>query len=189
HGINEFAGCLPLLLQWPVTLLMYNVILHYQFHFAQSTFLWVNPAAGDAAANLPFPLTGFFGHHLGEQDMLMLIVYTFSMYLTTKLMPSTPPSDPQQAEQQKMMTIMMPAIFFIMLLQWQPASAFVLYWFVSNLLALGQQWIIYRTLPTPPPILIEDSDGNGGTAAGAASPDPKPLAPNPKLVSPKNRKK
>jgi YidC/Oxa1 family membrane protein insertase len=195
HGINEFAGCLPLLLQWPVTLLMYNVILHYQFHFSQATFLWINPAAGELATRLPFPFTGFFGHHLGENDMLMLIVYAGSMYLTTKLMPSTPATDPQQAEQQKTMTVMMPAIFFIMMLQWQPASAFVLYWFTSNVLALGQQWIIYRTLPTPPPLIIN----NGGDAAdsgegkGGDNPRSGPggttLTANPKLVSPKNKRK
>jgi membrane protein insertase Oxa1/YidC/SpoIIIJ len=116
------------------------------------------------------------------------------MYLTTKLMPTQPATDPAQAEQQKMMAITMPIVFFIMMLQWQPASAFVLYWLVSNILGLGQQWVIYRMLPTPPPLIIVNKDGdaagkNGADGNGADSGGEKPLTANPKLVSPKNRKK
>lgn len=183
HGINQFAGCLPALIQMPVTLLMYQVILHYQFHFTQTHFLWVNPQSGDFASHLPFPLTGAFGHHLGEPDLVMLLIYAASMFVQSKLMPVTS-TDPTAIEQQKMMAVTMPAFFFVMMLQWQPASAFVLYWFVSNLLTLGQQAIINRSLPTLPPLVLADVDGDI-TGANEA----KPLTANPKLVSPKNKRK
>jgi YidC/Oxa1 family membrane protein insertase len=195
HGINQFAGCLPMLLQMPITLFMYQVIMYYQFHFTQSTFLWINPSSHGASLNLPPPLTGQIGANLGENDLLLLIVYAISMFLTTKLMPTTPATDPQMAEQQKMMTVTMPIIFFVMMLQWQPASAFVLYWLVSNILGLGQQWAIYRTLPSHPPLIIASKDGgdtasDGATANGdSGTSDSKALTANPKLVSPKNKKK
>lgn len=187
HGINQFAGCLPMLLQMPVTIFMYQVILHYQFHFANSTFLWINPASGDWAAKLPWPLTGALAHNLGEQDLLMLVIYAISMFVQSKLMPVNS-TDPQVIEQQKMMAVTMPAFFFVMMLQWQPASAFVLYWFVSNILSLIQQAIIYRTLPPMPPLVLSDSGSlvpeGDGTGGGAAA-----LTANPKLVSPKNKRK
>lgn len=187
HGFNPFAGCLPALIQLPVTYGMYAVILNYQFHFRPCTFLWINPANGDAATHWPPPLTGAIGHNMSEMDMILLVIYGVSMFLQTRFSLQAT-TDPQQAEQQKSMAVTMPAIFFIMMLQWKPASAFILYWFLSNLLAIGQQWWIYRTLPTPPPLVI----GGGGNGAKSAADDAtatKPLAANPKLVSPKNRRK
>ncbi len=199
HGINPMAGCLPAIAQAPVTIAMYQVILHYQFHFTKTSFLWVNQTNGAASQLWPAPLTGIVGHHLGELDYPLLILYAASMFLQTKL---TPASDPATAEQQKVMSIMMPGIFFIMMLQWQPASAFVLYWLVSNLIAIGQQWFIYKRLPNLPPIIGAETaaemaaegkrvDGVTGTLATdlpGARTGPRMVA-NPKLVSPKNRKK
>jgi YidC/Oxa1 family membrane protein insertase len=198
HGINQFAGCLPMLLQMPITLGMYQVILHYQYHFTQSHFLWINPAMGSVGATLPSPLTGTLAHNLSEPDLPLLIVYAISMFLQSKLMPTTPTTDPAVAEQQKMMAVTMPVMFFIMMLQWQPASAFVLYWFISNVLGLLQQWYIYRTMPSFPPLVLSGDGGPAGSGSpngmGLISPAggesvAKPMQANPKLVSPKNKRK
>jgi YidC/Oxa1 family membrane protein insertase len=192
HGINQFAGCLPMLLQMPITLGMYQVILHYQYHFTQSHFLWINPATGAFGATLPSPLTGTLARNLSEPDLPLLIVYAISMFLQSKLMPTTPTSDPAVAEQQKMMAVTMPLMFFVMMLQWQPASAFVLYWFISNVLGLLQQWYIYRTMPSLPPLVLSGDTG----VAGGIAPDgaggngaAKPMQANPKLVAPKAKRK
>jgi YidC/Oxa1 family membrane protein insertase len=196
HGINQFAGCLPMLLQLPITLGMYQVILHYQFHFRQATFLWINPASGNFGATLPPPLTGTMAHNLSEPDLPLLIVYAISMFLQSKLTPTTPTTDPAVAEQQKMMAVTMPLMFFVMMLQWQPASAFVLYWFISNVLGLLQQWYIYRTMPAMPPLVLSGDGGgtmpsNGNTSLSPTGGDGvgKPMQANPKLVSPKNKRK
>jgi len=188
HGINQFAGCLPVLLQAPVTLAMYQVILHYQFHFSQTTFLWMNPEAARASTQFPAPFTHAIAHNLGEHDLFLLVIYAISMYLQTKLMPTTPTMDPQQIEQQKIMSIMMPMTFFVMMLQWQPASAFVLYWFISNVLGLIQQAIIYKTLPPVEPFVPKTSIDDMVTVSGEGD-APKPMVANPKLVSPKNKRK
>lgn len=200
HGVNEYAGCLPMLLQLPVTYFMYMVILNYQFRFSGTSFLWINPTMAEVSAKWPWPLTHAFGHSLGEPDLLLLVIYAISMYLQTKLMPTTQPSDPAQAEQQRMMTVTMPIVFFVMMLQWQIASAFVLYWFASNVLSLGQQALIYKSLPQLPPLEIKpdsDSDGkNGSGPAGPAGPsggngaeEKKPMTANRRLVSPKTRRR
>ncbi len=185
HGFNPFAGCLPALVQMPVTLGMYQVILAYQYNFRACNFLWINPGNGDAASHFPAPFSGFIGHNLSELDMILLVIYGISMFLQMKI---TPASDPSQADQQKMMAVTMPIMFFIMMLQWKPASAFVLYWFVSNLLSMAQQWWIYRTLPKLPPLVIAGSE-NAAKNGSAGGGETKTLTANPKLVSPKNRRK
>ncbi len=190
HGINQFSGCLPALLQWPVTIVMYRVILYYQYHFRDSHFLWINPSSAQASQTFPWPLTGALAHNLGEQDLLLLLLYAVSMFAQSKLTPVSPSADPSVVEQQKMMSTIMPVMFFVMMLQWQLPSAFVLYWLVSNVFFVAQQWYINKHLPTPPPFVLGETgakvvnpgDGSGDAKSGA-------LAPNAKLVSPKNRKK
>jgi YidC/Oxa1 family membrane protein insertase len=144
HGVNPMGGCLPALAQIPVFLLMIQLINNYQFSFRDATFLWITPALGDLSQMWPAPLKGQIGHHLGEQDLILLVLYAGTMFVQMKLSP--PPTDPTQAEQQKMMSTTMPVIYFVMMLQYQLPSAFVLYYFVSNILGVGQQWFIQRQL-------------------------------------------
>lgn len=172
HGVNEYAGCLPMLLQLPVTYFMYMVILNYQFKFNNTYFFWINPSLAEMSAKWPWPFAHAIGPNLGEPDLLLLVIYAISMYLQTKLMPTSTPTDPAQADQQRMMTITMPIVFFVMMLQWQIASAFVLYWFASNVLGLAQQAIIYKSLPQLPPLVIKsdaDADTRNGSGPATAS--------------------
>lgn len=208
HGVNPFASCLPLLLQMPFLILLYQCIAHYQYQFTRDTFLWINPQQAAASAQWPAPLGNWhlIGHNLGEQDVILLAIYAFSFYLQTKLNPVT---DPAQAEQQKVMAVTMPAMSFIMMLQWQLPAAFVLYWFLSNTLSVAQQWWLRRVDPMPTAAdtaAITDamdatpSDDaprggsgngkpktiNGGSGGGAVQKGT--LSANPRLISPKNRK-
>lgn len=187
HGVNQFAGCLPLLAQWPITILMYQVIAHYQFHFTKHFFLWINPANGAASQNWQFPFKGAIAPNLAEADLLLMIAYAVSMYFQTRYSPSMS-ADPAQAEQQKQMAIISPMMLFFFMWQGQWASAFILYWLMSNVLTLAQQWIIYRQLPEVKPLIL-DEKGNVVGAEDAPKPVNAPLTPNPRLISPKNRKK
>lgn len=212
HGYNPMAGCLPALLQIPFTWGMFYVISLYQHHFSQATFLWINPEMGALSQSWPAFLAGSIARNLSEHDLPLLILYTVSMFLQMKMSPA--PADPQQAEQQRIMAMTMPTVFFFIMLQGRWPSAFVLYWFLSNLLGMLQSWIINRSLPTPPPLVInsDDEDGSGDNGSGgeparrkqSAGPVPaagasvsassagsssRPLAANPRLVSPKNKKR
>ncbi|GAB4462427.1 MAG: hypothetical protein OHK0029_29260 [Armatimonadaceae bacterium] len=196
HNINEFAGCLPMLLQLPVTYFMYMVILNYQFRFTKTHFLWMNPNLSEISTSWPWPFTHAIAANLGESDLLLLVIYAVSMFLQTKLMPTTTPTDPQQAEQQRMMTFMMPIVFFVMMLQWQIASAFVLYWFASNVLGIAQQRIIMKSLPELPPLVIKGeaddsaaSTAGDGATGGATADAAKKNRASKRLVSPKTRRR
>lgn len=200
HGVNEYAGCLPMLLQLPVTYFMYMVILNYQFKFSGTSFFWINPTLAEVSAKWPWPFAHAIAPNLGEPDLLLLVIYAISMYLQTKLMPTSTPTDPAQAEQQRMMTVTMPIVFFVMMLQWQIASAFVLYWFASNVLGLAQQAMIYKSLPQLPPLEIKadaDSDTKNGSTPGTGSATAgedgdtakKALSANRRIVSSKTRRR
>jgi YidC/Oxa1 family membrane protein insertase len=187
HGINEFAGCLPALAQWPITMLMYYVIVYYQFHFRYSNFAWVRPEVATASLTWPAPLTGIVAPNLSEQDLPLLFLYAAAMWVQAKLTPVTPNADPAVIEQQKMMANMMPIILLVTMLSWQPPAAFVLYWIISIVFGAGRYWFINRSLPTPAPLVLNPEGGDGAAASDAGDGIAKPLGPNPKLVSPKNR--
>ena len=185
HGINMMGGCLPALAQLPVTFLMLQVVGKYQFSFTHSYFLWINPTFGMLSQHWPAPFKGAVAPSLAETDMLLLIVYVISMYLQMRFTPTATP-DPQAAETQKQMATMMPLIYFFMMYSSGWASAFTLYWFFSNLLTLGQQWIINRQLPKHAPLVL---DANGDPVTASAPATTGALAPNPRLISPKNARK
>ncbi|MBC8141009.1 MAG: membrane protein insertase YidC [Armatimonadetes bacterium] len=187
HGVNQFAGCLPLLAQWPITILMYQVIAHYQFHFTKHFFLWINPANGAASQDWAFPFKGAIAPNLAEADLALMVAYAVSMYFQTRFSPQMS-ADPAQIEQAKQMAIFSPLMLFFFMWQGQWASAFILYWLMSNVLTLAQQWIIYRQLPEVKPLIL-DEKGNVVGAENAPKPVNTPLTPNPRLISPKNRKK
>jgi YidC/Oxa1 family membrane protein insertase len=117
--INPLGGCLPVLVQMPVFIALYWILLG-SVELRHAPFaLWIK----DLSAPDPF--------------YVLPVLYGISMYITTKMSPA--PADPIQA---KMMTIM-PLVFGIFFFFF-PAGL-VLYWVVSNTLSIAQQWSIART--------------------------------------------
>jgi YidC/Oxa1 family membrane protein insertase len=137
HGVNPLGGCLPMLVQFPILIMLYRGIQAYIWQFDGARFLWVDNLAGP--------------------DMILLVAYTISMIFFQKLTQKMQPAaamNPQQAQQQQMMTYMMPVMFFFFF-QTFPA-AFILYWLASNVIYFGEQHL-YNTQtrtagdqPTPP---------------------------------------
>lgn len=132
HGVNMFGGCLPSLAQLPFFILLYQMIVRYQYHFTGGHFLWIGSGLSHA-----FP--AYLGTSLAQLDIPLLVLYGASMYVQSKMM-ATPSADPQQAEQQRMMSIMMPFMGTYFFYVYKLPSAFVLYYLISNLLMMGQQF-------------------------------------------------
>jgi len=121
HKVSPAGGCLPMLIQLPIFLAVYQAVMVYAFQFSDTHFLWIN--------------------NLARPDMILLILYAISMIITQKL--TTAPSvDPQQQVLQNQMTYMMP-IFLVLVLA-SIASAFVLYWFFLNVLSAAHQYYLLR---------------------------------------------
>lgn len=118
--INPLGGCLPILVQMPVFIALYWVILEsVQLRHAPFMFWITDLSVKDAYFVLP-------------------ILMGISMFIQMQLNPAPP--DPMQAKIMKIMPVMM-TIFFL----WFP-SGLVLYWLVNNILSISQQWVITRQI-------------------------------------------
>jgi YidC/Oxa1 family membrane protein insertase len=122
HKVNPLGGCLPMLLQVPVFLALYNVLLY----------------------SVQLRAAGFVGHvhDLSAPDLLMTLgplpihLLPILMTLSTVWMQSLTPTDPNQKPLMMLMPIMM--LFFM----YNLPSGVILYWTVNNVFsALQQQWV------------------------------------------------
>ena len=130
-GANPLGGCLPMLVQFPVFIGLYYA-LQSSIDLRQAPFVgWIH--------DLSVPEQLFMIPGLDVPLRLLPIVMGASMVLQQKLTPST--MDPAQA---RMMTTVMPVMFTVLFYQFP--SGLVLYWLVSNLLAIGHQFILQREL-------------------------------------------
>ena len=114
--INPFGGCLPMLVQMPVFIALYWVLM-------ESVELRHAPFIGwliDLSVRDPF--------------FILPLLMGATMFLQTKLSPA--PADPMQAKVMQLMPVMMTALFL-----WFPAGL-VLYWLTNGLLGILQQWYI-----------------------------------------------
>ncbi|MCS6950857.1 MAG: membrane protein insertase YidC [Armatimonadota bacterium] len=139
HKVNPAAGCLPMLVQIPILIYLYYTIRMYEYQFGKGFFLWINPWMAER-----FP--GIVGANLGQHDLPLLILYAISLYVTQRL---TPVSDPAQAEQMKFTSLFMTIFMMYMMYIWRFPSAFVLYWFLSNILMTAQQLYYMKQEPVP----------------------------------------
>lgn len=154
HKINPASSCLPMIIQMVILIQVYYGIRHFLFRFEGVPFLYLKSLADPDAITIggsPWP---------GP----LLLLYSASMYFTQKLI-SMPATTPEQAQQQKMMSYLMP-VMMLLVMKSLPA-AFILYWFLQNVLMTGHQWLIMRphraaavaaaveTPPPPPPEAIQ----------------------------------
>ena len=118
--INPMSGCLPILIQMPVFIALYWVLLE-SVELRQAPFaLWIK----DLAVEDPF--------------YVLPLIMGVTMVVQQRLNPA--PADPVQA---KVMSLL-PFIFTAMFLFFP--SGLVLYWVVNNLLSIAQQWVITRRI-------------------------------------------
>jgi YidC/Oxa1 family membrane protein insertase len=118
--INPLGGCLPILVQIPVFIALYWVLLGGVEMRGAPWLGWIT----DLSVQDPY--------------YILPVIMVISMVIQTKLNP-TPP-DPIQAK----VMMAMPFIFGVMFF-WFPAGL-VLYWVVNNVLSIAQQWQITRMI-------------------------------------------
>ncbi len=119
--VNPLAGCLPMVIQLPVFIALYNV-LGYAIELRHASFI----------STVPFTDIVWLAD-LSTKDPLLItpIVMGATMFLQQKMTPS--PGDPTQAK----MMMFLPLIFTFMFLNF--ASGLVIYWLVNNVLSIVQQ--------------------------------------------------
>jgi YidC/Oxa1 family membrane protein insertase len=118
--VNPFGGCLPLLIQMPVFIALYWVLMESVELRHAPFFGWIQ----DLSIKDPY--------------FILPIIYGATMWAMQKLNPQ--PTDPMQAR----VMSMLPFVFTFMFL-WFPAGL-VLYWVTNNVLSITQQYIITRQI-------------------------------------------
>lgn len=117
--VSPAGGCLPMLIQIPVFIALYYVLIE-SVQLRQAPFIfWIQ----DLSTKDPYHV--------------LPILMALSMFLQQKLSP--PPPDPTQA---KMMMLL--PLFFLFIF-WSFPAGLVLYWFTNNVLSILQQWYVMKT--------------------------------------------
>ena len=122
--INPLGGCLPILIQIPVFIALYWVLL--------------------ASAEIRDAPWVFWIKDLSEPDpfFILPVIMAATMFIQMKLNPAPP--DPLQAKIMMAMPIIFSIFFFFF------PSGLVLYWLVNNIVSIAQQWSIMRKLDVKP---------------------------------------
>ena len=120
HKVNPMSGCLPILIQIPVFIGLYNTLL-YAIELRHSPFFWW---IQDLSAKDPYYITP--------------IIMGATQFIQQKMTPTV--GDPMQAK----IMLLMPIVFTFIFLNF-PAGL-VIYWLLNNVLSIGQQVYINRKL-------------------------------------------
>ena len=132
EGVNPLGGCLPMFLQLPVFIGLYNALRSAVELRHAPFFGWIQDlSAPDRLGNLQLPFV------TGAGIPILTLVMGASMLVQQKMTPTTT-ADPMQ---QRMM-MLMPVVFTFMFINF-PAGL-TLYWLVNNILTIGQQYLINR---------------------------------------------
>lgn len=118
HKINPLSGCLPIIVQMPFLIAIFYAIRDYQY-IGDPSFLWLTS--------------------LKETDptYILPVLSAAATYMQTRMS-----TTPEQMEQQKIMLILMPV--FILYISLKFPAGLVLYWAVSTLVQIIQQYYLYK---------------------------------------------
>ncbi len=122
--VNPMGGCLPIMVQIPVFIALYWVLLSSVEMRNAPWILWIK----DLSAEDPY--------------YILPLLMTLTTMLQTALNPAPP--DPLQAKMMWFMPLIFSVMFFFF------PSGLVLYWLTNNILSIAQQWIINTRMGVPP---------------------------------------
>jgi len=122
--VNPMGGCFPIMIQIPVFIALYWVLLSSVEMRNAPWVMWI--------------------HDLSSPDpyFILPVVMTLTTLLQTALNPAPP--DPLQAKMMWIMPLAFSVMFFFF------PSGLVLYWITNNILSIAQQWIINTRMGVPP---------------------------------------
>jgi len=161
HKVNPMSGCLPLLIQMPILILLFQTLRKFEYLDSSGNisggFLWIANQVEVIVENIPTIVAGLAAPeqliHLpgnGIFNIQALGIMPFliggSMWYQQKMTTAGSGASGGSAEQtQKMMTIMMPLMIGFM--SFSLPSGLTLYWLTSTLLGIGQQYLINKKMP------------------------------------------
>jgi len=137
-GVNPMAGCVPMLLQFPILIAMFR-FFPAAFELRQQSFLWAEDLSTyDSIMSLPFNIP-FYGDHVSLFTLLMTISTLIYTWMNQEMMGTT-----QQMPGMKTMMYMMPIMFLGMFNGY--ASGLSYYYFLANVITFTQMFLIRRSI-------------------------------------------
>ncbi len=145
HNVNPLGmlkGCMWMMIQIPIFFALYK-LLYQTIDLRGAPFWWFDDLSKpDRLIELGFTLP-----LIGNYFNLLPIITAMTQMASSKLT-VTPPTDPQQAQMQKMMLYFMP--IFILVITYSFPSGLMLYWLISNLWQVLQQYWVNKLIKRPP---------------------------------------
>jgi YidC/Oxa1 family membrane protein insertase len=133
-GVSPMSGCVPVLLQMPILFAMFQFFPN-AFELRQKAFLWATDLSQYDGPMLGFNIP-FYGDHVSFFTILMTVSTLIYTHFNNQLSGVT--------GQMKYIGYFMPVIFLGVLNDY--AAGLTWYYFVSNMITFGQQWVIRRTV-------------------------------------------
>lgn len=138
YKINPLSGCLPLLLQMPIFVALYQALTK-SVDLRGAGFLWINDLSLPDAVGIPFALP-IFGNSINILPLLMVGLMVVQQKISSKVMGGAVTAE--QKQQQKMMLVIMPIMFGFIF--YNMPSGMVLYWVVNTVLTIVEQSFILK---------------------------------------------
>ncbi len=136
-GVNPLSGCIPVLATIPVLMAVFMLFPNL-INLRQESFLWANDLSTyDSFITLPFNIP-FYGAHVSLFCLLMTVSQLAYGYYNNQITPD----QPGQPINMKMMAYVTPVIFMFVMNSFPAGLSF--YYFVSNLVTIGQQLAIRK---------------------------------------------
>ncbi len=133
-GVSPMSGCVPVLLQMPILFAMFQFFPN-AFELRQKAFMWATDLSQYDGPNLGFTIP-FYGDHVSFFTLLMTLSTLIYTHFNNQLTGVT--------GQMKYIGYFMPVIFLGVLNDY--AAGLTWYYFLSNMITFGQQWVIRRTV-------------------------------------------
>ncbi len=135
HKVNPLGGCLPMLLQLPVMIALFYMLKDNPL-IKGAPFLVFLPDLSKAAAAFGLPPLNWLA-------AIPYIILVLLMVITTYVPQKMLTSDPQQNKIMIFMSV------FMAYIAWQLPAGVILYWVITNIWTVGQQYIMIKTQKEP----------------------------------------
>ncbi|MEY3854327.1 MAG: hypothetical protein RIS68_341, partial [Bacteroidota bacterium] len=160
-GVNPLSGCVPVLATMPILMAVFMLFPNL-INLRQESFLWAEDLSTfDSILNLPFTIP-FYGSHISLFCLLMTVSQLAYGYYNNQITPD----QPGQPINMKMMAYFTPVIFMFVMNSFPAGLSF--YYFISNLVTIGQQLAIRKFVDEDKIKLLLDENRKKIAAGGGA---------------------
>ncbi len=138
YKINPLSGCLPMLLQMPIFIALYQALMK-SIELRNTKFLWIQDLSSPDAVRIPLTLP-IIGNSINILPLLMVGAMVAQQKMSSMSMGAA--ISEEQKQQQKMMLILMPIMFGFIF--YNMPSGLVMYWLINTVLTIVEQRVAMK---------------------------------------------